>query len=44
MLPFRGTALAISPDGRVWITDIDGVVHAFVVRDPDMESLIDRSP
>jgi hypothetical protein len=41
MLPFRGTLLAISPDGRVWIADTDGAVHAFVVRDPDMESLID---
>jgi hypothetical protein len=44
MLPFRGTVLAVAPDGRVWITDIDGVVHAFLVRDPDMESLIDRPP
>jgi hypothetical protein len=44
MLPFRGTIVAVSPDGRVWITDMDGVVHAFVVRDPDMESLIDPQP
>jgi len=40
MLPFRGTILAVAPDGKIWIADIDGVLHGFVVRDPDMESLI----
>ena len=40
MLPFRGTILSVAPDGKIWIADIDGVLHGFVVRDPDMESLI----
>jgi len=40
MLPIRGTVLAVAPDGKIWIADLDGVLHGFVVRDPDMESLI----
>jgi len=40
MLPIRATVLAVAPDGKIWIADLDGVLHGFVVRDPDMESLI----
>ncbi|MFQ5742072.1 MAG: NHL repeat-containing protein [Acidobacteriota bacterium] len=37
MLPFRGLVVAGGPDSRVWVIDIDGVVHAFRVRDTDMK-------
>ncbi len=40
MLPMRATVLAAAPDGMIWIADIEGVLHGFTVRDPDMESLI----
>ncbi len=39
MLSTRGTILAVAPDGKIWVGDVDGVLHGFVVRDPDMESL-----
>jgi hypothetical protein len=36
MLPQRNIVVAVGPDGRVWTIDIEGVVHAFRVSDPDM--------
>jgi len=35
MLPHRAIDIAAGPDGRLWTIDIDGVVHAFRVTDPD---------
>jgi len=37
MLPQRAAAIAVAPDGRLWTIDVDGVVHAFRVSDPDMD-------
>ena len=37
MLPHRATTVATSPDGRIWTIDVDGVVHAFRLTDPDMQ-------
>jgi len=39
MLPHRATTVATGPDGRIWTIDVDGVVHAFRLTDPDMEPL-----
>lgn len=40
VLPQRTTALAVAPDGRLWTIDIDGVVRAFRVTDPDMATAV----
>lgn len=37
MLPQRAAAVAVAPDGRLWTIDVDGVVHAFRVSDPDTD-------
>lgn len=37
MLAERAVAIAAGPDGRFWTIDIDGVIHAFRVTDPDMQ-------
>ena len=36
MLAERAVSIAAGPDGRLWTIDIEGVVHAFRVTDPDM--------
>lgn len=37
VLPQQSSAAAVAPDGRLWTIDIDGVVHAFRVTDPDVD-------
>ena len=38
VLPRAATSIAVGPDGRFWMIDADGVVHAFRVTDPDMQT------
>lgn len=35
MLAERAVSIAAGPDGRIWTIDLEGVVHAFRVTDPD---------
>lgn len=36
MLPVDGFRVALGPDGRVWVLDVEGVVRAYRVEDPEL--------
>ena len=38
MLPQRTAVVQPGPGGRIWTIDVEGVVHAFLLRDPDVQS------